>query len=112
MFWGYFNGSTKGPCVFWEKDWGYISSTTYMERIVPIVHRWIRMNPGLSFMQDSAPGHAARATIDEFRERGIKPIHWPPYSPDLNPIEVLWGWMKDYIEVNWGVNAKLSYDEL
>ena len=25
-------------------------------------------------------------------------IIWPPYSPDLNPIEKIWDWMKDYIE--------------
>src|SRR6266487_4354933 len=25
-------------------------------------------------------------------------ILWPPYSPDLNPIEKIWDWMKDYIE--------------
>ena len=63
-------------------------------------------------MQDGVLSHSAGATIDEFRERGIEPIYWPPYSLDLNPIEVLWGWMKDYIEVKWGVNAKLLYDQL
>ena len=45
MFWGCFNGFIKGLCIFWEKDWGYISFATYMERIVPIVYRWMRMNP-------------------------------------------------------------------
>jgi len=50
-------------------------------------------------MQDGVLSHSAGATIDEFRERGIEPIYWPPYSLDLNPIEVLWGWMKDYIKV-------------
>lgn len=83
-----------------------------MERIVPIIHGWMRINPGLSFMQHGAPCHAAGATQDEFRKRGTESIHWPPYSPDLNPIEVVWNWMKDYIEVKWGVNAKLSYDAL
>ena len=24
MFWGGFNGQTKGPCLFWEKEWGTI----------------------------------------------------------------------------------------
>ncbi len=28
MFWGCFNGSTKGPCLFWEKEWGTIKAST------------------------------------------------------------------------------------
>ena len=53
------------------------------------------MNPELFFMQDNAPGHAAEYTIQELKDRGIPVIEWPPYSPDLNPIEVVWNIMKD-----------------
>ena len=49
-------------------------------------------------MQDSAPGHAAGYTLTELEERGIVPIYWPAFSPDLNPIELVWNQMKDYIE--------------
>lgn len=38
-------------------------------------------------MQDNAPGHATKSTIEDLTERGIKTIKWPAYSPDLNPIE-------------------------
>ena len=40
-------------------------------------------------MQDGAPGHAAAETREELKSRGITPIHWPAYSPDLNPIETV-----------------------
>ena len=48
-------------------------------------------------MQDNAPAHRARSTIEELTRRGCCPIDWPPYSPDLNPIEHVWQWMKDWI---------------
>ena len=90
MFWGCFNGGVKGPCLFWEKDWGTINQQTYCERIVPLIHGWIRSNSGLQLMQDGAPGHSAGDTLRELSERGIYPIFWPAYSPDLNPIETVW----------------------
>lgn len=62
MFWGCFHVGVKGPCLFWEKEWGSINKDSYCERIVPIIHGWIRMNPFLSFMQDGAPGHSAGST--------------------------------------------------
>jgi hypothetical protein len=52
-------------------------------------------------MQDPAPGHRAGFTLNELQERGITPIFWPPFSPDLNPIEAIWNKMKDYIELHY-----------
>jgi transposase len=46
-------------------------------------------------MQDSTPGYAAADIREELHERGIYPIFWPTYSPDLNPIKMVWNRMKD-----------------
>lgn len=96
MFWGCFNGSIKGPCLFWEKEQDTINQKAYCERIVPLIVGWIRMNPQLQLMQDGAPSHAAGDTAAELLARGIVQIFWPVYLPDLNPIETIWNWMKDY----------------
>ena len=69
------------------------------------------MHPDLVLMQDGARGHTARATMAEFEERGIHPIAWPPYSPDLNPIESVWNYMKDIIQERHD-DTRLNYDRL
>lgn len=56
----------------------------------------------LRLMQDSAPAHAASTTRDDLSQRNIEVINWPPFSPDLNPIENCWNWMKDYQDQKWG----------
>ncbi len=45
MFWGSFAGIEKGPCLFWEKEWGTINKKTYQQHVVPLVHGWIRYVP-------------------------------------------------------------------
>jgi hypothetical protein len=40
-----------------------------------------------TFMQDNALIHTAQKVHNWFLEQGIPVCDWPPYSPDLNPIE-------------------------
>jgi transposase len=57
--------------------------------------------PGTTFMQDNAPIHTARIVTNWLRnftqENGMILLDWPPYSPDLNPIENIWKLLKDGI---------------
>lgn len=39
-------------------------------------------------------------------EAGIDCIEWPPYSPDLNPIENLWAELKNRVEKHNTTNTK------
>ena len=62
-------------------------------------------------MQDGAPGHAAGDTQIDIQERNIRVIFWPAFSPDLNPIERVWNYMKDYMEERWP-EENCTYNQL
>ncbi|KAI1006884.1 hypothetical protein K3495_g1335 [Podosphaera aphanis] len=95
------NWTEQGASLFWEKEWGTIASDTYSQKIVPLIHGMVSMKPKLSVMQDNAPAHASAVTMNELRERSITTINWPPFSPDLNPIEHVWVSIKDCIQYHY-----------
>lgn len=46
------------------------------------------------FQQDGAPCHTANRIKTWFHNKKINTLEWPASSPDLSPIETLWGKMK------------------
>jgi transposase len=69
------------------------------------------------FMQDNAPIHTAKKVSKWFQERAIPVLDWPPYSPDLNPIEHVWATMKQWFHDNYPQlkemeDSQAAYDKL
>ena len=75
-----------------------MSNTIYeniLEDYMPELKR-IGKNEVLVLM-DNHPVHKSLNSLKFYKEKGIKVIDFPPYSPDLNPIENIWGKIKNQI---------------
>ena len=58
------------------------------------------------FQRDLAPAHTAKTTKTWFNDHRITFLDWPANSPDLNPIENLWGIAKRKMKDMRPNNAK------
>jgi len=64
------------------------SANSYLEVLnAELLPAYQNNDPSYIFQQDNAAIYTARQVRAWFIRYGIQTTDWPPYSPDLNPIE-------------------------
>ncbi len=76
------------PCVFdWPINWSLCQSWV-KQFLVPTLH------PGDIIVFDNLGSHKSQAVRRTIRDAGAHLLFLPPYSPDLNPIEMIFAKLK------------------
>jgi transposase len=109
----------RGPLVFYNEDKGKnLTMETYTTTILPIVathkEHLHQQGEGMIFQEDNDASHGTRSFDNDARlfkiDADIDFIEdWPPYSPDLSPIENVWRILKQRLKANhvWSTKDEL-----
>jgi hypothetical protein len=99
MVWGGISSFGKTPLVVISQT---LNSAGYCE-VLKEYRDWLESDcPGgvhPSLLHDNARIHVSRETLAFLQREGLSVVpNWPPNSPDLNPIELVWSWMSGEVK--------------
>ncbi len=79
-----------------EKIFTTYTGGTTGERFVAYLKETLipTLRTGDIVVMDNMRSHHVKAVGELLRQNGLIPLYLPPYSPDLNPIEMMWSKMK------------------
>lgn len=95
MLWGCITAQGVGYLAEIE---GIMDQNLYLEilkgELVDTIEYYEMDESKMIFMQDNDPKHKAKKVMEYLEEQDYSILTWPPQSPDLNPIENCWSFLK------------------
>lgn len=93
-WYGAYNFAT-GRCFLWQRgNCNSEQTSAFLEALV----NWLAVeNQTIYVILDGAPWHRSHQVKMKAEKMNINLVQLPGYSPDLNPIEGLWKWMREEV---------------
>ncbi len=95
MIWAAMSSAGVGPLCFIKSR---VNAAIYQEILehfmLPSAEK-LYGDADLIYQQDLVPAHTAKGTKSWFNDHGVTVFDWPVNSPDLNPLDNLWGIVRD-----------------
>jgi transposase len=86
---------SQGQVLIWQE--GKCNSEHTVQFLRRLVAWLDKPDRQLIIIWDGAPWHRSQLVRTQAQQLGIHLIQLPGYSPDLNPIEGLWKWMREEV---------------
>ncbi|UYV64945.1 Transposase [Cordylochernes scorpioides] len=86
MVWGAITYDSRSPLL---RIQGTMTAQRYVDDVLrPVTLPYLQGVPNALYQQDNARPHTARISQQALQD--VQMLPWPPYSPDLSPIEHVW----------------------
>lgn len=86
---------TRGRCCIWQN--GRCNGDNTIAFLQHLAHWLAGETQPIYIILDGAPWHRSKKVAVAASQLGLQLVRLPGYSPDLNPIEGLWKWMREEV---------------
>lgn len=94
-YWGWISVAGPGEIVATGTNFNSIEYLNVLDQIAfPSIEAQFGGLENIIFQQDNAKWHTANIVRDYLQLKQVEVLRWPPRSPDLNPIELVWAYME------------------